>query len=85
MLKNPLNKFYYCNEVKHFRGQFLFLFFPAEWTGADHDYECLAEPGNKPTEKWLSQTTNATAFTPSNDCFVSAGQDTPITTVQFFS
>lgn len=61
------------------------LLFPAERTGADHDYERLGEPGNKPTEKWLLKATNVTAFTPSHDCFVSAGQDTPITAVQFFS
>lgn len=60
-------------------------FFPAERTGADHDYERLAESGNKPTEKWLLQATDVTAFTPSNDGFVSAALDTPITAVQFFS
>lgn len=64
---------------------FCLCFFPAEWTGADHDYKRLAEPGNKPTEKWLLQTSNTTALTLSHDCFVSAALDTPITAVQFFS
>lgn len=80
MLKPHRKKSYCCNKVKHFRGQFLSLFFPAERTGADHDHECLAEPGNIATEKWLLQSTAVTALTPSHYC-VSAALDTPITAV----
>lgn len=47
ILKNPLNKSYYCNKVKHFREQLFSLFFPAEWTRANYDYKRLAESGNQ--------------------------------------
>lgn len=56
------NKSYYCNKMEHFRGQLFSVSSPAEWTGADHDYKCLAEPGNKTHRGTPLQSTNSTAF-----------------------